>query len=711
MSFLNIPNIEDEYRSLADDVINAFYIPCLKEAKIYKRATAYFSSAVLLQITKGLYKFIENGGKMYLLVSTDLSKDDYEAIKKGYDIRKAAENNLVESFKEDIEFEQKEGRFTLLSYLIEKGILEVKVAIPTSESANAIYHEKLGIMNDNLNNTIAFSGSANETSQAYNLNYETIDVYCSWKSDDANGRCYKKEKRFERMWENQEDNLVVMDFPTVIKNKILKYNKYENVDFAKLDVDLEELIRRKSIVEKTPQIIPSGLYEYQNEAIDSWMKNNNQSCLTLATGTGKTYIGCGAITRLFEKTNRLFVVICCPYTHLVDQWAEDVKAFNIKPLTYYSDTRNYDEIKRKLLKFKTKRTNFACLIVTNGSFVTPRIQELLHINEKETLIIADEAHNFGARKISEYMNEEIPYRLALSATLERYGDPEGTEKILNYFGPITYDYPLARAIEEDKLTKYYYYPLPVYLNPDEYERYQVLSERINSFHVGEGEEMPDVLKQLLIKRARIIAETKDKLSVLKNKLLDYKDKNNILIYCGAVKYEEDGAEEDDIRQIECVRNMVKEDGLKMVASKFTSEETIEERRELIRAFKNNEIQALIAIKCLDEGVNIPAIKTAFVLASSTNPKEYIQRRGRVLRKYPGKEYAEIYDFITLPRKLNNITAIPDNVRGMERSLVKREFTRMKDFANLSKNPSDSNKLMDEIRNVYDLDTIEEDEII
>ena len=709
MSFQNIPVIENEYISLTDDIINSFYIPCLKEAKEYKRATAYFSSAVLLQITKGLTPFVKNGGKIYLIVSPNLKKEDYDAIKKGYDARKIAKESLIKDFSEDIEFEQKEQRFTLLSYLIEHRILDIKVAIPTTESKHSLYHEKLGIMTDALNYKVVFSGSANETTQAYNLNYESIDVYCDWKSDDANSRCYKKEKRFDNIWENSEDSLIVTDFPTIIKEKILKYNNYEDVNFEQLDVDLEKLIREKTLRPKKPKLIDSGLYNYQTEAINAWEENKYRASLTLATGAGKTYIGCGAIVRLYENIKRCFVVICCPYTHLVDQWAEDVKAFDISPLTYYSATKNFDSIKREVYKFATKRTDFSCLIITNGSYVTPKIQELLKINEKETLIIADEVHNFGANNISKYMNENIPYRLALSATLERYGDPVGTNKILSYFGPIKFNYPLEQAIQEGKLTKYNYYPIPVYLNEDEYDRYLELTNKIKKFHIDKDkEQIPEGLKKLLLARARIIAETKDKIRALKEILNDYKDENNILIYCGAVKYESDKSDEDEIRQINVIRDILKND-LKMVAASFTSEENNEERRGIIKAFKNQEIQVIVAIRCLDEGVNIPAIKTAFILASSTNPKEYIQRRGRVLRKYEGKEFSEIYDFITLPRSIDNLTIIPEKVKAMEKGLVRREFTRMMDFATLSKNPSYTHELMEKIRNAYDLDVIEGDE--
>lgn len=708
MNFKNIPDIHYEYRSLVDDVVNSFYVPCLKEAKTYKRATAYFSSTILIHISKGLASFAYNGGKIKLLVSPNLSKSDYEAIAAGYDLRKKAEEVMEQNFDESIEIEQKQDRFTLLSYLIEKEVLEIKVAIPTTESSKALFHEKLGIMTDGLNNMIAFSGSANETGQAFTENYETIDVYCDWKSDEAYSRCYAKDTRFDKMWDGDEDNLIVIDFPTVIKRRIIKYNDYSKVDFHKIDEDLKDIALKNSVKGKTPTMVSSGLYDYQNEAIQSWINHNYQSCLTLATGTGKTFIGCGAITELFKAKQKLVVFICCPYTHLVDQWCEEVKLFNIDPMPYYGANKNIGDLKRKLTKVKTGRSKFACVITTNASFMTATLQEMLNLNLRDTLLLVDEAHNFGAAKISKYMNEMIPYRLALSATLERFGDPKGTERLLSYFGPITYDYPLERAIIENKLTKYYYYPIPVYLSADEFDRYQTLTEKINKFFYKKDEEMPDVLKNLLIKRARILAETKDKLRALEECLQNYKDSNNLLIYCGAVKYENDKYDEDDVRQIDEVRSLLR-NKMNILSAKFTSEETNEERQGIIRAYKDGEIQALVAIKCLDEGVNVPAIKTAFILASSTNPKEYIQRRGRVLRKYPGKKYAEVYDFIALPRYLDEKTYIPSNLKKMEKGLVEREFNRLIDFANLSENPSDSNALMDKIRRAYDMDVIEEED--
>ena len=175
----------------------------------------------------------------------------------------------------------------------------------------------------------------------------------------------------------------------------------------------------------------------------------------------------------------------------------------------------------------------------------------------------------------------------------------------------------------------------------------------------------------------------------------------MLIYCGATKYDrKDITDEDDIKQIDEVnRRLYKK--LHMKVRKFTASEDINERREIREMFINREIQVITAIKCLDEGVNIPAIEKAFILASSTNPKEYIQRRGRVLRKYPGKEYAEIYDFITLPRKLSDVKYLSAEERKYDLSLVRREFARMVDFSNTARNPSEIDLLKQEIEETYE----------
>jgi superfamily II DNA or RNA helicase len=224
-------------------------------------------------------------------------------------------------------------------------------------------------------------------------------------------------------------------------------------------------------------------------------------------------------------------------------------------------------------------------------------------------------------------------------------------------------------------------------------------------------------KQLAIKRSRIVAGAKAKLFALEQVIAPYIKQKNILVYCGATRIMRDDADvsETDIsdeRQIIEVTRILG-DKLKMDVCRFTSEEPIDKRGQIKTDFANGILQALIAIKCLDEGVNIPSIRTAFILASTTNPKEYIQRRGRVLRlfnpdpiKRPElkKEFAEIYDFITLPMRLDRVWMQTEEEVRRDSQLVKNELGRLKEFARLSMNPITSNTIIREIEEAYRIDT-------
>lgn len=712
MSFKNIPNIKIEYRTLLDDVVEDFYIPCLSNSIIYKRAVGFFSSSVLLQLTKGLSSLAKRGGKMQLLISPKLSPQDYEAIEKGFKkIEEVATEKIICDFDEFIEFEQKKDRFGLLSYMISSGFLEIKVAVLEKHNDRAMYHEKLGIMIDEQDNMIAFSGSANETDTALNLNYESIDVYCSWKSQDSEDRCKAKELAFNRLWKGIEKGLVTLEFPQVIKEKIFKYEKKKD---EVIDIDekwLENyIIKKNKPIPKEPTIKNIKLFDYQEEAIDEWKKHSYRGIFDMATGTGKTFTGCGAISKLFEEKKKLFVVICCPYIHLVEQWCEEVKLFNIEPIKCYGGSGYSTNLKRAARKFKIRQTNFVCAIVANRTFQSDEFQEIIKMNLSNTLLVVDEAHNFGSFQLSKCLEVDYPYRLALSATLDRYGDKEGTQLLYDFFGEKCITYTLERAIREDKLTKYKYYPILVNLDLDELEEYNKLTKQIGK--LMHGGKLSEGAKKLLIKRARLIAGAKNKINVLADLITNYKNLNNLLIYCGAVKYGEDDFDKctEEKKQIEIIVEMLTKE-FNMKVSKFTSDETADERKNITDAYKNELIQALVAIKCLDEGMNIPAIKTAFILASSTNPKEYIQRRGRVLRKFPGKEFAEIYDFITITRPLSEVEHLSPEIKKSESSLVNRELIRFDDFNNLSMNPAENNALRDMIMSAYNLDVITDGEDI
>ena len=709
MSFKDIQNIKLSYNSLSDQIVLNFYIPCLSQAVKYKRAVGFFSSNILLQISEGLGAFADHGGKMKLLVSPRLEQADYDAIKEGYTLRDYVNDKIVQNFDFNVGFDQRDDRFAMLSHMISSGLLDIKIVALEQKNDSAMFHRKVGVMEDADGNIISFSGSGNETFNGYNQNDEDLEVFCSWKSDESENRCSIKETEFDRIWNGSAKGLVTIPFPEVIRNKLLTFEQREGQTFASIDENFKDKLISKCLKPKEP-VVSEGIkfYDYQKEAIENWVKQGYRGIFDMATGTGKTFTGAGAMCRLFNDKKRLAVFICCPYTHLVEQWADELKTnFNIDPIKCTGTTNYEKQLKREILKFKQHRSNFLCAIVTNASFQKESVQELIKMNLSSTLLLVDEAHNFGAGEISKTMGIDYPYRLALSATLERLHDEEGTQKLYDFFGPKCIEYSLAKAISEDKLTPYKYHPVLVSLNEDEYDKYVTLSKRIAKYHQKDSE-LSEIAKQLLIKRARIVAGTQNKLAALRNVLEKYKNDHNMLIYCGAVKYGEPGYERDEqgCKQIEAVLDMLNND-LHIYASKFTADEDAETRANLITAFKQEDLQALVAIKCLDEGVNIPAIKTAFILASSTNPKEYIQRRGRVLRKFPGKEYAEIYDFVTLPVSLSKTTLGPN--AAIDKNLVRKELTRVIDFANLSMNPSESNELINQIRNAFEMDVIMNEE--
>lgn len=717
MSFKEL-QIKKEYRSLSDNIVKEFYLPLLNEAFFYKRAVGYFSSTALIEISKGLSGLVKNGGKMQLVASPYLSDEDIEAIQKGYELRdNIIKKAVVRELKEAVNIYEQD-RLNLLANLISDGVLDIKIAFTENRKNMGMYHEKMGIIIDGSGNKVAFSGSMNESSTAMNLNYETIDVFCSWKEEQD--RVESKENAFTAIWNNCEPKVHIIDFPDLKREIIDRYKKtapkydLDNLEFIQNDVYVRESKSNYGIGPDIPLSV--NLHDYQIKAIDEWEKHGYRGIFDMATGTGKTFTGLGALVRLSHKlSNKLAVVIVCPYQHLVEQWIEDIVKFNIKPIVGYSASSQKDW-KRRLedgirdQKLKVRNKEFLCFICTNATFSSGFVQAQIQKIRSNALLVVDEAHNFGADYLSKLLTEKFGYRLALSATLERHNDEEGTTKLFSYFGEKCIEYSLDRAISEKKLTRYKYYPVIVTLNDDELQHYSELSYEISKCLIkGKNGKLKlsEKGKILALARARLVAGAENKITKLKEYIMPYIHDKHILVYCGATKMLRDNqdftsVDAEDLRQIDVVTDLLGNE-LNMKVSQFTSKEDVEEREILKQEFSEGEnLQALIAIKCLDEGVNIPKIKVAFILASTTNPKEYIQRRGRVLRLAKGKEYAEIYDFITLPRPLDEVTSLTEDQMKKELSLVKNELCRAEEFARISMNMVKAESVLDEIKEAYSI---------
>ena len=694
--------IKKEYRSLLDNVAKEFYVPLLSQAISYKRAVGFFSSTALVSMTKGIAGLVKNGGKIQLIASPYLSDEDIEAIRAGYSRRQIINKALLQGLKEPAN-EYQQDRLNLLANLIADGILDIRIAITENNSYIGMYHEKMGIIEDSDGNKVAFAGSMNETLTAQKYSYETIDVFTSW-SDDRD-RVEIKECSFAAIWANNEPNLRTMDFDDVSDEFIKKYRK-KPVDYSTVttDQDVVPEIEHEYSFFKIPTTVE--FYDYQKEAIEAWIKRGCCGIYDMATGSGKTYTALGSITKLSQILNeQLAVVIVAPYQHLVEQWVEDINKFNVSPIIAYSypGQKWRKQFEDAVNAYNVGAIKHFCVISTNATFSTDDFQRILLKFKKNYLFVVDEAHNFGSKKLGALLPKKARYRLALSATIERYRDEEGTAILKKYFGSTPcISFTLKDAIQKGFLTSYYYYPVVCYLDADELERYNDLTRLIikNGGASKENTEKNPYVEMLLIKRARIISGCKDKVAKLIEAIEPYKKEKNILVYCGATKYDNDKInDDDDVRQIEEVNGRLYHE-LGMKVHKFTSSESKEEREDIKRRFASGDLQVVTAIKCLDEGVNIPAIQKAFILASSTNPKEYIQRRGRVLRRAKGKEYAEIFDFITLPRKLDTVQFCDKHQLEADLSLVRKEFNRMLDFAETARNPLAIDDLKEKIQLTY-----------
>ena len=723
MSLRDVP-LKAEYRSLLDNVVGEFYIPLLKEASVYKRSVGFFSSTSLIEISKGIAALARNGGHIQLVASPYLSDEDIEAIRYGYDQRKTIiEKALIRQLSDDIESYYEIERLNLLANLIADGVLDIRIAYTENENGIGMYHEKMGIIEDADGNVVAFSGSMNESRTAMVTNYETIDVFCNWLGDSDRGRAKLKQKAFESIWSNCEPNITVAEFPQVTKEFIDKYRKQKPnyfIDEEEKNENSKNILYRKPKGARIPKEI--NLYDYQIDAIDAWQKNNYIGIFDMATGTGKTLTGLGAISRLSEAINdELAVVIVCPYQHLVEQWVEDIVKFNIKPIIGYSKSSQRDwktQLERAIRnQVYIMEKSFFCFVTTNATFASDYVQKQIGKIKKPICIVADEAHNLGTRRLLNLLNDKYKYRLALSATLERHFDDEGTNGLRQFFGDICIEYTLERAIEEGKLTPYNYYPIVVTLNEDELKAFNDITKKMQRCITKDrygNTKLNDSGVKLAIKRSRLVAGAEAKIEALKKVMMPFKDSNYMLVYCGDTTlnaYENDYSQtnRDDLRQITAITRLLGNE-LGMNVSKFTADEGMQERATIKEHFENgHDIQVIVAIKCLDEGVNIPAIQKAFILASTTNPKEYIQRRGRVLRNSvkTGKQYAEIYDFITLPRSLDEVYGMTKADVMAESALARNEVERVKEFARLALNPVEAFILIDEIVEAYHLDENEE----
>jgi superfamily II DNA or RNA helicase len=646
-------NFKIFYNTSVDNISKEFFYPCLENSIEYKRGVGYFTSGWLSQNSKGLARFIQNGGKAKYIISPIIDKEDLESL-QGKFYYKVIDKNIISNL-ESLEKELEKNTKNLLGWLVYDGLLEFRFAIPKKDLYGGDFHDKFGIFIDKEENIVTFNGSMNETLKGF-LNSEAINVFCSWKDTTSREMCKILNSRFSILWDNKDDNIFVYQVNDVVKNKLIKFRKKERP---------YKLFNKETLKSK---II---LRDYQLKAYKNWKNNNNSGILSMATGSGKTITAFNIINNIISKEN-IPIVIVVPYQHLVTQWAKEAKKFGMEFIECFHNSNIWFEKALKGIK------NNSFFITTNNTFIGKKFQYILS-NIKEFFLIVDEVHNFGSRNTRKFFPNNVKYKLGLTATPNRYFDEEGTNYLLNYFGGIVFEFTLENAIKMGFLTPYKYYPIIIYLTENEEEEYINLSKKISLLYNREDkDDQNTILQALLIKRSKIIKKAINKIYTLKQLI---KEKNLIntkynLFYCDSGKI-------SDKKMVDEIYDILTSNGMNV--QKFTSFDTVskEERQNLLKSFEEGIVEGLVAIKCLDEGVDIPAVKRAFLLSSSGNLKEFIQRRGRILRKYSSKEFAEIYDFIVVPK----------NIGKYSRNYFVNELKRYKEFAKLAINYIDAEKIL------------------
>ncbi|NJL62448.1 MAG: DNA phosphorothioation system restriction enzyme [Methylacidiphilales bacterium] len=459
-----------------------------------------------------------------------------------------------------------------------------------------------------------------------------------------------------------------------------------------------------------PQIPTSlQLRSYQRQAITNWFANNGRGTLKMATGSGKTITALAIACELYKQINLQVLLIVCPYRHLVTQWQRECQKFNLQPILAFETARNWhNELSTQLYNINSGSQQFLTLITTNSSFMGESLRSQLKYLPERTLIIGDEAHNLGATKLEESLPRAVGLRLGLSATPERYFDEDGTRSLLDYFGEVLQpEFTLKDAINQGALVHYLYYPILVELTESESITYSRLTHKIGKALLYKERENLDLdslekaedITYLLMQRARLIGAAENKLHALRELMRNRHETTHTLFYCGDGSMESSSVypshNQSNLHQLKEVARILGTE-LNYRISTYTAQTSLTERESLRKQFESGELQGLVAIRCLDEGIDIPAIQTAVILASSSNPRQFIQRRGRVLRPHPGKERATIFDMIVLPPDLDRKTL------EVERNLLKKELRRFVEFADLADNSGEARMKLFDLQKRYNL---------
>lgn len=729
-----------------------FFSDCLCNSSQFDLMLGFFSSSAINILADGFASFLYNGGRMNLIINDILTEQDKIAIARGeldvpipfFDIAD------IEKLK-NILSERDRHFFECLTWLIRNNRLDIKIIAPIS--GVGISHTKTGVFSDGVNK-VGFDGSCNFSRSALIDNIESLIVSCDWDGNTSAATINEIKNEFDLVFSGKDENVVFVPADKVktrivesFQNKELKdlledeYNFIQQdiannslpksviraLDRAKnkVEIEIEKIKKQGETVEPMDFGKPrfpydSGPREYQKKAFENWKNNKQKGLFAMATGTGKTITSLNCLLEIYNKLGYYKAIILVPTITLVEQWEIECKKFNfstiIKVCSKYNNWKS-SVANLRLLEMTNSDNKLSYIIIsTYASFVRSNVfMELNQFPKNKLLLIADEAHNMGGGLMANRLSE-IKYlrRIGLSATPERQFDDSGNLKLMNFFGcenNYTFEYSMGEAIEKGALCRYYYYPHIVKLTDNEMNEYVQLSKKIVKIMGFQDAESQERLKMLLLKRKRIIHKAANKLIVFKQiverRMIDKGNLKYTLVYVPEGNkpddFEADIFDQSDTmisdpeseHLIDDFTRIVRDMDSHIIVRQFTSEST--DRDAMLKGFADGSIDVLTSMKCLDEGVDVPRSELAIFCASTGNPRQFIQRRGRVLRTHKDKRFAVIHDLIVIP---DNV--FDEECYTLEKCLVESELKRVRDFALLSENLNDTDNELQEVLNHYNL---------
>ncbi len=714
-----------------------FFNDCLENSKEFDLQLGYFSSATISVLADGFATFISNGGRMRLVINHIVSEEDKQAISKGIHggIIDCFDLTNFETLRQTFD-EYQQQFFECLAFLIYDKRIDIRIIKPRNKKG--ISHTKSGQFRDGDSIT-SFTGSANFTISGLFNNLEEIKIDRSDSIDMmVQKRITRQREDFDNIMEGKKKNIEYLSPDNLISAIKSNYGDKDIEELLDVETKLREIKKEKAIRERQESVeqvcevldiephfpYPSGPRDYQKTAFENWKDNGQKGLFAMATGTGKTITSLNCLFEIYQRKGYYKALILVPTITLVNQWEQECRKFQFTNITkVYSKNLTWrDEVERILFNEKyraEKEPELSYIIIsTYASYSREKVFRVLNsFDRRRLLLIADECHNMGSGSLVKRL-KEIPYLriIGLSATPERQFDDDGNTRLRKFFGAeerYTYEYSMEEAIQKGVLCRYMYYPHLVQLTHEEMNAYVEISEKISryfNYKTERFEHIDEILKKKLLERKRIIHKAVNKLEVFKtiveNRFLEKGNLKYSLIYVPEGNKPDYVGAEDDFDNSEDIGDDKDADHLidqftKVVADindhitvrKFVSGQ--KDRDEILNDFADGKLQVLTSMKCLDEGVDVPRSELAIFCSSTGNPRQFIQRRGRVLRTHPDKRMAELHDLVVIPE----INPYSESYR-MEQSLVRGELERVKNFASLSENPSFSEIELREVLDHY-----------